>query len=597
LRTILAALDLLRCPGLNPGVPPGLNPWASEEQLPAGAGINVIGSVFFNLRPRRRGLAFLKHGGSAPWNTPRRSGRGIHAVGLLLLLAAVALAPARAASPEDLVPAGSGLYDAVALLGAEHLLPPGAPDAADLQGVTARLRTRRELADLLRPVTDVPADPRAAAALAFCRRLLAPELGTLPETVTPTGTPVLTGFAEAVAGGRDDNGTALRRHGELLGRGRLLGTLGRDGAYTVSVTNLYRQTRDHFSISTRGGGQSGGDNPDVLNGVDEAYVTAVSSHGLRVTLGELRQRWGSGYRGDLLLSDNAPARPTLQLELPFSLGRTLGDYRLTQLLSRYRNAGQTIYGGARRLEHPLGDRTTLSVEEDYTSTEFGKAPLQILPYYAYQKLYLGNNREPLVFNYNLNFGLTVTPRGPGSAGRVYGQFYIDDLQAPKGLGKGNKTPRKIGYLLGYADALARSGTDLVLEFTHTDRELYTRLPPGSLALASFRDDLPLGDPVGPNGNEVFLRLGQRLGPRLDLSVEARDRRRASADFPAVRASALDLALAYHLGASQSVGLAYSQYREDPYPGTVLPPGSGTGGADYGEILRRHVLTVSFLQGF
>ena len=518
---------------------------------------------------------------------------------LILLLVAFTLAPACAASPEDLVPAGSGLYDAVALLNAKHVLPPGSPDATQLQGITARLRTRRELADVIRSITDTPDDPRAAAALAFCRRLLAPELGTPDEPYPDTtpATPVVTGFAEAVAGGRDDRGTALHSHGELLGRGRVLGTLGRDGAYTVSVTNLYRQTRDHFSISTRNDGQSGGDNPDALNGVDEAYVTAVSSRGLRVTLGELRQRWGSGYRGDLLLSDNAPARPTLQLELPFSLGHRLGDYRFTQFISRYRNAGQTIYGGNRRLEHPIGDRTTLSVEEDYTSTELGHAALQVLPYYAYQKLYLGNSREPYVFNYNFNLGVTVTPRGPGTARRVYGQFYVDDLQAPNGLKQPGQTPRKIAYLLGYADAFARSGTDVVLEFTHADRALYTRLAPTPTALASFRADLPLGDPLGPNGNEVFLRLGQRLAPRLDFSVEARDRRRASADFPAVRASALDLTLAYHIGASQSVGLAYSQYREDPYPGTVLVPGSGTGGADYGETLRRHILSVSFLQGF
>jgi hypothetical protein len=517
----------------------------------------------------------------------------------LLLLAALSLSPARAASPEDLVPAGSGLYDAIALLNAEHLLPPGSPDATGLQGITARLRTRREMADVIRSITDRPTDPRAAAALAFCRSLLAPELGPPDETFStlPTGTPVVTGFAEAVAGGRDDIGTHLHRHGELLGRGRVLGTIGRDGAYTVSVSNLYRQTRDHFSISTRNDGRSGGDNPDVLDGVDEAYVTAVGNRGLRVTVGELRQRWGSGYRGDLLLSDNAPARPTLQLELPFSLGHGLGDYRFTQLLSRYHNGGRTIYGGDRRLEHPIGDRTTLSLEEDYTSTEVGNAALQVLPYYAYQKLYLGNNREPLVFNYNFNIGLAVTPRGPGTARRFYGQFYVDDLQAPNGLKQPGQTPRKIGYLLGYADAFARSGTDFVLEFTHTDRELYTRVPPAVPPLASFRDDLPLGHPIGPNGNEVFLRLGQRLAPRLDFSVEARDRRRASADFPAVRASALDLALAYHLGASQSVGLAYSQYREDPSPGAVLAPGAGTGGADYGETLRRHILSVSFLQGF
>ncbi len=224
-----------------------------------------------------------------------------------LCLAALCLPPARAASPEDLVPRGSALYDAVALLSVRHLLADGSPDAANLQGITGRLYTRREFAELLRPVSDIPSDPRAAAALAFCRSLLAPELGTAQEMTAPseTSSPALLGFAEVEFGGRSDGG-ALRRHGELLGRARLLGTLGRDGAYTVSLTNIYRQTRDHDSVSFRDDGRNGGDNPDSLNGVDEAYVTAAGNHGLRVTLGELRQRWGSGYQGDMLVSDNAP---------------------------------------------------------------------------------------------------------------------------------------------------------------------------------------------------------------------------------------------------------------------------------------------------
>ena len=514
-----------------------------------------------------------------------------------LLLCGLALPGASA--PEDLVPLGSGLYDAVALLSADHLLPPGAPDATSLQGVTARLYTRRELAALIQTITNQPADPRAASALAYARNILAPELQDAPDLAAPVSTlPVLTGFGEVEAGGRSkDANTDLRSHGDLLGRARLLGVLGRDGAYTVSVTNIYTQTRDHQSVSLRGDGTAGGDNPDVLNGLDEAYVTAVNNRGLRVTAGELRRRWGSGYLGDLLISDNSPARPTLEIELPFSLGHTLGAYRFTQFESEYKNSGQIIYEGGRRIEHPAGDRTTLSVEEAYTSTQFRSADILVLPYYAYQKAYYPGSNEPLFFNYNFNLGLTVTPRGPGTDHRVYGQFLIDDLQAPKGLGKGNVTPRKIGYLVGYADVYARSGTNFVVEYAHTDQQTYTRLPPLPVSLAWYNADLPIGYPSGTNGNQIYGRVGQRLTPRIALSVDGYSRRRASADFPAVNAGAVDVAVAYRLGLSQSVGLRFSDYNEDPYPGVTLPPGSGTGGADYGQLVRRRILAVSFLQGF
>lgn len=519
-------------------------------------------------------------------------------LGTLLFLAVLGTVPLYAASPEDVVPQGSGLYDAVALLSARHFLPPGSPDATSLQGVTARLYTRRELATLIQAVTDLPADPRAASALLFARNVLAPELLNAPILAAPVSTPLVgTGFAEIEGGGRSDTGPRLTHHGEILGRARLLGVLGRDGAYTVSLTNIYRQTRDHLAVSLRGDGTHGADNPDELSGIDEAYVTAVNSRGVRVSAGEIRRRWGSGYLGDMLIGDSSPSRPSLEVELPFSLGHTLGECRFTQFVAVYKNSGQTVYEGGRRLEHPAGDRTLLSLEESYVSTQFKSPTVLVLPYYAYQKFYYPGTNEPFYLNYNFNFGVSVTPRGPGTDPRVYGQFVVDDLQAPKGFGKGNITPRKIGYLLGYSQSFPRTGTQVVLEYTHTDRQTYTKLPPLPTSLAWYSGDLPLGYPTGTNGNQVYLRLGQRLSPRLDFALDARDRRRASADFPAVTARALDLALAYHLGASQSVGLRYSNYSEDPFPSFVLPPGNGTGGADYGQHLRRHLLAISFLQGF
>ncbi len=508
----------------------------------------------------------------------------------LLFLVAASCAPCRAASADDLVPQGSGLYDAVALLSADHLLPPGSPDATSLQGVTGRLYSRREFATLIRSITNQPADPQAASALAFARNILASELQDGPDLAAPVSTPpVLSGFGEAEAGTTQASG--------LLGRARLLGVVGRDGAYTASVTNIYQQTRNHQSISLRGDGINSGDNPNELDGVDEAYVTAVSSRGLRLTVGELRRRWGSGYLGDMLISDNSPARPTLEIDLPFSLGHTLGSYRFTQFESEYKNSGRTIYEGGRRLEHPLGDRTTLSLEEAYTSTQFRSPDVLVLPYYAYQKAYYPGTNEPFFFNYNFNIGVTVTPRGPDTNQRVYGQFLVDDLQAPKGLGKGNVTPRKIGYLLGYADTLARSGTSFAVEYAHTDKQTYTKLPPLPTSLAWYNGDLPLGYPSGTNGNQIYARLNQRVTPRVELSLDGYNRRRASADFPAVTASAVDFALAYRLGQSQSIGLRYSNYRENPYPGAVLPPGYGSGGADYGQLVRRHIFGISFLQGF
>ncbi|MDQ2687326.1 MAG: hypothetical protein M3Y28_05610 [Armatimonadota bacterium] len=504
------------------------------------------------------------------------------------------LTPAQA-DAQDIVPSSSGLYEAVALLAQEHLLSPDAPDVTGLLGVTRRLRTRAELADLVRQASEDKADARGRAALAYARNILAPELGSQSGAGPKRATLGGAGFVQPTIQGRDDHGTNLRDRGYVFGRGTAFGTLGRDGAYTVGVTNVYRETRDHASFTTRNGGTGGGDNPGVLNGVDEAYATVLGHKGLRLTGGLMRQRWGSGYRGDLLVNDNGPSHLTLQLEIPFSLGRRLGSYRFNQYEATYKNGGRTIYQGGRRLEHPIGDRVTLSLEEGYNSNEFKNPQVLFIPFYAYQSNQYPHSTEPLFFNYLASVGLTVQPLGPRTAARLYGQILIDDIKAPNTLGQGYKVPRKLGYLLGYAQAFPHSGTDVVVEYAHTDRETYTGYVGPELAW--FDGDLPQGHPIGPNGKEVSIRLGQRLTPKFDLSAEFRDRRRTANDFPAPTVRSVDLGLAYHLSASQSVGLRLTDYREDPFTGVANTTVTITGGAGGGESLRRRIIGLSFLQAF
>ncbi len=541
---------------------------------------------------------------------------------ILLALSALLLGPAYAASPTDIVPRASGLYDALAVLAQDHLLPPGSPDVQDLLNVQGRLYTRAELARAIRDVARRTSAPtpnnvtnhssgytvsaqivqspdyllnnRDRAALAFARNILAPELG-LNAGSGGKGTAFgASGVAEAATGSRSDQKLAYHSQGNLFARGRVFGTLGRDGAYTVSATNFYTQFRDHGSFTTRASGTAGGDNPGGLNGIDEAYATVFGNHGLRATAGLIRQRWSPSYRGALLVGDNGPAHPTLQAELPFSLGRTLGRYDFTQYESTFRNGGRTIYQGGRRLEHPLGDRTTISLEEAYQSNQFNKPLVLVVPFYTFQAHAYPGNTEPRFFNYLADANLTVRPNGPNGNSRVYGEFLLDDIKAPKGLGLGNNTPRKLAYLVGYAQVFPRSGTDAVLEYNRTDRATFTD---AESELAWFDNDLPQGSPVGPNGREVFGRIGQKLGPKLDIAVEARDRRRVANDFPAPNQRAIDVLVGYRLAPSRSLGLRLSDYREEPFVGQTSSVPGQFGGAAYGQRLRRRLFAVSFLQSF
>lgn len=512
----------------------------------------------------------------------------------LLALSVLLLSPAYGASSTDIVPRASGLYDALAVLAQDHLLPPGSPDVQDLLNVQGRLYTRAELASVVAGITKYPTARRDYAALAFARNILAPQLDRRTGIGVIGTTFGATGVVEAATGSRSDQKLAYHSQGNIFARGRVFGTLGRDGAYTVSATNFYTQFRDHGSFTTRANGTAGGDNPGGLNGIDEAYATVLGGHGLRATAGLIRQRWSPSYRGALLVGDNGPAHPTLQAEIPFSLGHTLGRYDFTQYESTFRNAGRTIYQGGRRLEHPIGDRVTLSLEEAYQSNQFNNPLVLFIPYYRFQAAAYHNNVESQFFNYLADANLTVHPDGPNGNSRVYGELLVDDIKAPGGLGFGNNVPRKIAYLVGYAQSFPKSGTDAVLEYNRTDRATFTD---AESELAWFDNDLPQGSPVGPNGREIFGRIGQKLGPKLDIAVEARDRRRLGNDFPAPNQRAIDVLLGYRLAPSRSLGLRLSDYREEPFTGQSSSVPGQFGGAAFGQRLRRRLFAISFLQSF
>ncbi len=82
-----------------------------------------------------------------------------------------------------------------------------------------------------------------------------------------------------------------------------------------------------------------------------------------------------------------------------------------------------------------------------------------------------------------------------------------------------------------------------------------------------------------------------------MSLEARDRRRVSDDFPAPTDRSVDVNFAYRLHAAQSVGLRFSDYREDPFTGTSTSLPGVFGGASDGQHLRRRQIALSFLQAF
>lgn len=499
------------------------------------------------------------------------------------------------AVPTDIVPFNSGAYDAMAVLAGDHLLP-DPMSVENFIGVTAPLRTRAEMESLVdgvrQSVQDTELTSRDIAALNFLQEYLAdPQVSEhTPHWKTDAG---ITGSVLGEAGGQKVNGNSQQVFGDGFGTMRVYGSVGGNAYYTAGVTNRYQQRDEYFSFNTRNG-RTPDDDVDQRDGLQEAYVAMSGSHGLLVDLGVKSRNWGPGYTGSMLISGDATARPGVELEAPVWLGHTLRLFHFSQVQEEYSNVGKMVYVGFRRLEHPLGGSLDLDLQESYSATKLTNPAILVLPYYLYQKMFINSNSaEPNEFNYNVQGGLTLKTNSSGD-GLAYLQFFVDDIQAPKGLGLGDTVPRKVGYLLGTNQPLT-STTNVVVEYVHTDAETYTKTTGNREPLGWFVDDLPLGSTVGPNADALYGRIGQRLGNSFDLSLSGLYRHRYSDAFPAPEDGMITAALAYHLNLRQSLAVRYADFHEDAYDGTVTVP-EANGGADYGVTTHQKLIALDYLIG-
>lgn len=504
---------------------------------------------------------------------------------------------AHAASPNDIVPRGSGAYEALATLAAGRLLP---GDAEGFVGTTARLRTRGELAALVGSLRDnvdkSSVTPNEEAALDFLGQYLAdPQVSEhTPHWRTSSG---YAGTVMGEAGSQKNNGSGQKGFADAFGTLRVFGSGGGNLSYTAGVTNRYQQRDEYVSFNTRNGGRTPDNDIRQRSGLDDAYVTWTGARGLQINVGAKSRRWGPGYSGDLLLSENASAHPGIELSAPVWLGHRLKLFRFTQVQEAYTTLGKYMYVGYRRLEHPLDGKWDLDLQESYAATKIRSAAVLFMPFYAYQRAFIhNNNTEPNEFNYNVNAGLTYRPGGESGDSMAYLQFFVDDIQSPNAISLGNKVRRKVAYLVGYNHTFTTSGTNLAVEYVHSDPQTYTKPDVGRDNLAWFAGDLPLGHPIGANGQEVYARIGQRLGDRIDVMVGGIVRRRLDNSFPAPNDGLFTASLAFHVNASRSIAIRYADFREDAYTGGVILP-QATGGADYGTSVRQKLVAVDYLIGF
>jgi hypothetical protein len=427
------------------------------------------------------------------------------------------------AAPYDLVPRDDWTYDILARWAALGVLEKAAEraSAGPAFPVTAREfhgdepLTRAEMAHVVLTVAQHP-EALPAGDEALLTHLLwefsweikhaGGDPAALIRSLTAVKQPVLraTGFGLGRLGitGGDTLRGVYRAAGVASVTSRLL--------TAVSLTNerqLYSTDGDAFPIL-------------------ENYVARWHTGFAEWEIGKTGRRWGPGFGGTMLLSDNAPAlfqlRGLKHLSLWF-LGR---DYTFEQFIATLDEIGGRRYIVARRLSRPFGRRAGMSIDEAIKSSSTRDWPLALfVPLYVYNHTAFSDAEKARTVNYLAGGDLWYAP---SDAVRLYGDLVLDDITTPLGLGY--HVPRKIGYLLGInLPHLNGRRTDVWLEWALTDGE-----QPGSTlqeggtyihrnpTLSWYVNDLPIGHPMGQNRRGPFARVRHRFSRRFTAIGEWED---------------------------------------------------------------------------
>lgn len=289
--------------------------------------------------------------------------------------------------------------------------------------------------------------------------------------------------------------------------------------------------------------------------------------GIDWDVGKTYLRWGPGYTGSLILSDNAQAIPMVRGRGEIDFGRLLGRWRADQFVGGFDEGGAHRYIVGRRLERSLGSGFSLGLSETMKLSHAPNPLALVLPVLLYQRLFDKDTNK-----LNALFGADVRYRDRGYEG--YAELLIDDITAPKGFRSQGRVRRKLGYLVGMRreGLLGDRRTDVRFEYVRIDRETYLHRNP---AVSYYERGRVIGHPIGPNGSQILLRADRRLSPRLEVTADIVRQWSTISFLPPIaeRRDSATIRAMYDLSRGRSVGISVGPAR------VRLPGGHSSTGID------------------
>lgn len=228
----------------------------------------------------------------------------------------------------------------------------------------------------------------------------------------------------------------------------------------------------------------------------------ISDFSLQV--GRDYMKWGPGYQGSLMLTDNSPAFDMFKYSGTIDLnksGESMAKINFTKFFSLLDTLdGQNRYFSGQRLEYKPFDALTLGLSETVIVSEGSSIlfynPLPFIPPY-YVTWWIASMFSPQEVNCNVSVDMELNFH-PGI--KLYGELMADDfIFTPKT----NPFPNRTGFLAGayFADPIGNGNTDFRIEYTHINNYVY--FPRQSWQDYLYQGEY-IGHPLGPDADQLYL---------------------------------------------------------------------------------------------
>ena len=251
-------------------------------------------------------------------------------------------------------------------------------------------------------------------------------------------------------------------------------------------------------------------------------LSSIEFPALDLMVGRDSMKWGPGYQGNLVLSDNPPAFDMIKYSGIVDLnefGEGLGNLNFTKFFSLLDPLkGEDRYFSGQRLEYKPFDILTLGLSETAVISEDSSIlfynPLPFIPPYYLTRWIADLLGQPSEINSFVGVDMALNFH-PGI--KLYGEFMADDITNFIFFPITNPYPNRIGFLAGayFADPLDTGNTDFRIEYTHINNYVYFPTQPWQDYL--YQGEY-IGSPLGPDADQLYLELTHRLSDEANLSL-------------------------------------------------------------------------------